>query len=111
MWTPAEQAPVRHRLEYNQIAKRVNSRGSTPQMSRLCSGSVSPFSDIRNNIETQLSTGYQRWATIENLKRAAATTNRLTEHGIGSYQATVAFPSSESAPGKACGIQNSQSLT
>ena len=42
-----------------------------------------------NNIKAQQSAGYQRWATIENLKRAAATMNFLTEHGIGSYEELV----------------------
>ena len=28
--------------------------------------------DIQNDIKTQQGAGYQRWATIENLKRAAA---------------------------------------
>ena len=42
--------------------------------------------DIQNNIKAQQSAGYQRWATIENLKRAAATMNFLAEHGIGSYE-------------------------
>ena len=37
-------------------------------------------------IKAQQSAGYQQWATIENLKRAAATMNFLTEHGIGSYE-------------------------
>ena len=50
------------------------------------SGKVSLLIDIQNNIKAQQSTGYQRWATIENLKRAAATMNFLTEHGIGSYE-------------------------
>ena len=34
----------------------------------------------------QQSAGYRRWATIENLKRIADTSNFLTEHGIGSYE-------------------------
>ena len=50
------------------------------------SGTVSLLIDIQNNIKAQQSAGYQRWATIENLKRAAATMNFLTEHGIGSYE-------------------------
>ena len=36
------------------------------------SGTVSLLIDIQNNIKAQQSAGYQRWATIENLKRAAA---------------------------------------
>ena len=50
------------------------------------SGTVSLLIDIQNSIKAQQSAGYQRWATIENLKRAAATMNFLTEHGIGSYE-------------------------
>ena len=50
------------------------------------SGKVSLLIDIQNNIKAQQSAGYQRWATIENLKRAAATMNFLTEHDIGSYE-------------------------
>lgn len=42
--------------------------------------------DIQNNIKAQQSAGYKHWVTIENLKRAAATMNFLTEHGIGSYE-------------------------
>ena len=53
------------------------------------SGKVSLLIDIQDNIKAQQSTGYQRWATIENLKRAAATMNFLTEHGIGSYEELV----------------------
>ena len=53
------------------------------------SGKVSLLIDIQNNIKAQQNAGYQRWATIENLKRAAATMNFLTEHGIGSYEELV----------------------
>ena len=53
------------------------------------SGKVSLLIDIQNNIKAQQSAGYQRWATIENLKRAASTMNFLTEHGIGSYEELV----------------------
>ena len=50
------------------------------------SGKVSLLIDIQNNIKAQQSAGYRRWATIENLKRIADTSNFLTEHGIGSYE-------------------------
>jgi len=50
------------------------------------SGQVSLLIDIQNNIKAQQSAGYQRWATIENLKRAASTMNFITERGIGSYE-------------------------
>ena len=53
------------------------------------SGKVSLLIDIQNNIKTQQSAGYQRWATIENLKRAAATMNFLTEHDSGNYEELV----------------------
>ena len=52
-------------------------------------GKVSLLIDIQNNIKAQQSAGYQRWATIENLKRAAATMNFLTEHGISTYEELV----------------------
>lgn len=47
---------------------------------------VSLLIDIQNNIKAQQSAGYHHWATIENLKRAAATMNFITEHGISSYE-------------------------
>ena len=53
------------------------------------SGKVSLLIDIQNNLKAQQSAGYQRWATIENLKQAVATTNFLTEHGIGSDEELV----------------------
>lgn len=53
---------------------------------RQHSGRVSLLIDIQNNIKAQESAGYQHWATIENLKRAATTMNFITEHGIGSYE-------------------------
>ena len=56
---------------------------------RQRSGKVSLLIDIQNNIKAQQSAGYQRWATIENLKRAAATMNFLTEHGISTYEELV----------------------
>lgn len=53
---------------------------------RQRSGRVSLLIDIQNNIKAQQSAGYQHWATIENLKRAAATMNFITERGISSYE-------------------------
>ena len=50
------------------------------------SGKIRLLIDIQNNIKAQQSAGYRHWATIENLKRIAETTNFLTEHGIGSYE-------------------------
>ena len=49
-------------------------------------GRVSLLLDIQNNIKAQQSAGYRHWATIENLKRIAETSNFLTEHGIGSME-------------------------
>ena len=48
-------------------------------------GKISLLIDIQNNIKAQQSAGYKRWATIENLKRFAETSNFLTEHGITNY--------------------------
>lgn len=45
-----------------------------------------PAIDIQNSIKARQSAGSRRRAAIENLKRAAATTNFLTEHDIGSYE-------------------------
>lgn len=56
---------------------------------RQRNGKVNLLIDIQNNIKAQQSAGYQRRATIENLKRAADTMNFLTEHGIGSYEELV----------------------
>lgn len=56
---------------------------------RQRSGKVNLLVDIQNNIKVQQRSGYQRWATIENLKRTAATMNFLTEHGISSNEELV----------------------
>ena len=70
------------------------------------SGKVSLLIDIQNNIKAQQSAGYQRWATIENLKRAAATMNFLTEHGISTYEELVERCDAVSA----ASIRNRESL-
>ena len=71
------------------VAARI-ARGPRPsRQPQQRSGKVSLLIDIQNNIKAQQSAGYQRWATIENLKRAATTMNFLTEHGIGSYEELV----------------------
>ena len=68
------------------VASRI-AGGPRPSIQpRPHNGKVSLLIDIQNNIKAQQNAGYQRWATIENLKRAAATMNFLTEHGIGSYE-------------------------
>ena len=71
------------------IASRIAGGPRPTRQPRQRSGKVSLLIDIQNNIKVQQSAGYQRWATIENLKRAAATMNFLTEHGIGSYEELV----------------------
>lgn len=48
-------------------------------------GSVSLLIDIENCIKAQQSAGYERWAKIENLKRAARTMVFLDQHGISRY--------------------------
>ncbi len=60
-----------------------------PDSPGSATGRVSLLIDIQNNIKAQQSAGYQRWATIENLKRAATTMNFLTEHGISTYEELV----------------------
>ena len=67
------------------IASRIAGGPRPSRQPRQRSGKVSLLIDIQNNIKTQQNAGYQRWATIENLKRAAATMNFLTEHGISTY--------------------------
>ena len=71
------------------IASRIAGGPRPSRQPQQRSGKVSLLIDIQNNIKAQQSAGYQRWATIENLKRAAATMNFLTEHGIGSYEELV----------------------
>ena len=71
------------------IASRIAGGPRPSRQPQQHSGKVSLLIDIQNNIKTQQSAGYQRWATIENLKRAAATMNFLAEHGIGSYEELV----------------------
>ena len=68
------------------VTSRIAGGPRPSRQSQQPGGKVSLLIDIQNNIKAQQSAGYQRWATIENLKRAAATMNFLTEHGIGSYE-------------------------
>ena len=68
------------------VASRIAGGPRPSRQLQQCSGKVNLLIDIQNNIKAQQSAGYQRWATIVNLKRAAATMNFLTEHGIGSYE-------------------------
>ena len=71
------------------VASRIAGGPRPSRQPKQRNGKVSLLIDIQNNIKAQQSAGYQRWATIENLKRAAATMNFLTEHGIGSYEELV----------------------
>ena len=71
------------------VASRIAGGPRPSKQPKQRNGKVSLLIDIQNNIKAQQSAGYQRWATIENLKRAAATMNFLTEHGIGSYEELV----------------------
>ena len=71
------------------VAARIAGGPRPSRQPQQRNGKVSLLIDIQNNIKAQQSAGYQRWTTIENLKRAAATMNFLTEHGIGSYEELV----------------------
>ena len=68
------------------LAARIVGRSRPSRQPKQRNGKVSLLIDIQNNIKAQQSAGYRRWATIENLKRIADTSNFLTEHGIGSYE-------------------------
>ena len=68
------------------IAARIAGHPRPSKQPSQRRGKISLLMDLQNNIKAQQSTGYQRWTTVENLKRAAATMNFLTEHGIGSYE-------------------------
>ena len=68
------------------LAARIVGRSRPSRQPKQRNGKISLLIDIQNNIKAQQSAGYRRWATIENLKRIADTSNFLTEHGIGSYE-------------------------
>ena len=68
------------------ITARIVGRSRPSRQPKHRSGKISLLIDIQNNIKAQQSAGYRRWATIENLKRIADTSNFLTEHGISSYE-------------------------
>ena len=68
------------------LAARIAGRARPSRQPKQQNGKISLLIDIQNNIKAQQSAGYRRWATIENLKRIADTSNFLTEHGIGSYE-------------------------
>lgn len=66
------------------ISERIKGKVilKTPKPDR---GGVSLLIDIENNIKAQQSAGYERWAKIENLKRAARTMVFLDKNGIARY--------------------------
>ena len=66
------------------LAERINGRVilKTPKPERT---GVSLLIDIENCIKAQQSAGYERWAKIENLKRAARTMVFLDQNGIARY--------------------------
>ena len=68
------------------LAARIAGHARPSRQPKQQDGKISLLIDIQNNIKAQQSAGYRRWATIENLKRIADTSNFLTEHGIGSYE-------------------------
>ena len=68
------------------LAARIAGRSRPSRQPKRQDGKISLLIDIQNNIKAQQSAGYRRWATIENLKRIADTSNFLTEHGISSYE-------------------------
>ena len=68
------------------LAARIAGRSRPSRQPKQHNGKICLLIDIQNNIKAQQSAGYRRWATIENLKRIADTSNFLTEHGIGSYE-------------------------
>ena len=68
------------------LTARMAGRARPSRQPKQHGGRVSLLIDIQNNIKAQQSAGYRHWATIENLKRIAETSNFLTEHGIGSME-------------------------
>ena len=68
------------------LTARMAGRARPSRQPKHQSGKISLLIDIQNNIKAQQSAGYRHWATIENLKRIAETSNFLTEHGIGSLE-------------------------
>mgnify|MGYP005873115753 CR=1 FL=1 len=68
------------------LTARMAGRARPSRPPKQRGGRVSLLIDIQNNIKAQQSAGYRHWATIENLKRIAETSNFLTEHGIGSME-------------------------
>ena len=61
------------------LTARMAGRARPSRQPKQQSGKISLLIDIQNNIKAQQSAGYRHWATIENLKRIAETSNFLTE--------------------------------
>lgn len=66
------------------IAERIKGKVITKEPKPERKG-VSLLIDIENSIKAQQSAGYERWAKIENLKRAARTMVFLDQNGIARY--------------------------
>ena len=71
------------------LVARIAGRSRPSHQPKPQNGKIRLLIDIQNSIKAQQSAGYRRWATIENLKRIADTSNFLTEHGIGNYEELV----------------------
>lgn len=97
------------------VTSRIAGGPKPSRKPRQCSGKVNLLTDIQNNIQAQQNAGYQRWATIENLKRGAATMNFLAEHSIAAMRnwrnGALPLPPAPSVPGRICGIRNKESPT
>ena len=66
------------------IAERIKGKVITKEPKPERKG-VSLLIDIEHSIKAQQSAGYERWAKIENLKRAARTMVFLDQNGIARY--------------------------
>ena len=60
-------------------------RSAASSMPNGMRSGVSLLIDIENCIKTQQSAGHERWAKIENLKRAVRTMVFLDQHGFSRY--------------------------
>ena len=65
----------------DRISDKVISKAPKPEKT-----GISLLIDIENSIKAQQSAGYERWAKIENLKRAARTMVFLDQKGIARYE-------------------------
>lgn len=78
------------RTEWHRLQGESSHRPSDPRVLQprrfACPVATGRMRDPARKVYLCQSAGYQRWATIENLKRAAATMNFLTEYGIRSYE-------------------------